>query len=265
LQGNREVYCLGEIVHNQEEIRRLEKLGMKTINNDALPDISNAQILVRAHGEPPSTFLKIENNNNSLFEGTCPIVKQIQKKIKKAWDNSRLNGGQVVIYGKKGHAEVIGFMGQTNNDAILVTEINDLKLVDFKAPIELFSQTTMDNGKYAEIAKEVEKCMQFALGIQEVPLVVHKTICGHVSGRGDKLKLFARKHDVVLFVSGTNSSNGKVLFELCRSVNERSFWVENELQIEKKWFDNARSVGICGATSTPRWLMEKIANCIKNL
>jgi 4-hydroxy-3-methylbut-2-enyl diphosphate reductase len=259
------VFCLGEIVHNPEEIKRLGLKGMKTIQPDDLKNISNAKVLVRAHGEPPSTFQTIEQNHNTLYEGTCPIVKQIQKKIKTAWEESRGNNGQIVIFGKKQHAEVIGLLGQTNNEAILITDAADLNCIDYRRPVTLFSQTTMDGNTYQQIASEIKKRMWECLGITEIPFIQFETICGHVSGRGEKLKTFVKNHEVIIFISGLNSSNGKVLFELCKKNNPNTYWVANEQAIQKKWFQNCKSVGICGATSTPRWLMENIANAIKIL
>jgi 4-hydroxy-3-methylbut-2-enyl diphosphate reductase len=262
LKKGEPVYCIGDIVHNSEEIKRLEAKGMITIKSTDLPKISNNSILVRAHGEPPSTFNLIEQTKNKLFEGTCPIVIKIQKKIKKAWEESKLNHGQVVIFGKKNHAEVIGLNGQTNNEAIIISGHSDLDLIDYNRPVALFAQTTMDSQLYSDIASEIKLRIYKTTGKEESEFKQHKTICGYVSGRGEKLKLFADKHDVIIFVSGQNSSNGKVLYELCKSVNSRTYWIENELMISKDWFTNMKSVGICGATSTPGWLMEKVAETI---
>jgi 4-hydroxy-3-methylbut-2-en-1-yl diphosphate reductase len=259
------VFCLGEIVHNPEEIKRLEALGMKTIQTNDLKNITHANILVRAHGEPPSTFKIIEQNNNTLYEGTCPIVKQIQNRIKKAWEESKSINGQIVVFGKKNHAEVIGLLGQTDNEAILICDEADLNAIDFRRPVTLFSQTTMDNNAYSQIASEIQKRMKEDLGTDNIPFTFYKTICGHVSGRGEKMKLFATNHDVIIFVSGLNSSNGKILYELCLNSNPRTHWVDNEKSIQKEWFNKVKNVGICGATSTPRWLMKQIAEEIKRI
>jgi 4-hydroxy-3-methylbut-2-enyl diphosphate reductase len=264
LSEGKQVYCLGEIVHNKEEVKRLETLGMITISHDDLLKLENAKILIRAHGEPPSTF-NTDKSGNTINNGTCPIVYTIQKKIKSAWEEHHKKGGNILIYGKKGHAEVAGLAGQTNNKAIVVSTLADLDAVDFSKPITLFSQTTMDVMKYRGISDEIRKRMVPFFPNDEIPLIIHNTICGHVSNRGEKLKIFAEKHDTIIFVSGLNSSNGKVLYEICKQVNPDSYFVTDTNALQAEWFVNSESVGVCGATSTPRWLMQDIADKIKNL
>lgn len=263
LAEGKPVYCLGEIVHNHEEVKRLEAKGLKTITHENLPHITGSKVLIRAHGEPPSTFNSL--GNNALDNGTCPIVAGIQKKVKVAWDETKKSGGTVVIFGKKGHAEVIGLAGQTNDEAVVVVSISDLDNIDYSKPIVLFAQTTMGVDRYKEIADEIRTRMAAFFDAKAIPLTIHNSICGHVSNRGEKLKSFVHKHDTIVFVAGLNSSNGKVLFEICKHANPNSFLVPETNSLKKEWFANSKSVGICGATSTPPWLMQDIANHIKKL
>jgi 4-hydroxy-3-methylbut-2-en-1-yl diphosphate reductase len=257
------VYCLGEIVHNPEEVKRLEAKGLKTITHAELPRISSSRVLIRAHGEPPSTFNSI--GNNALDNGTCPIVAGIQKKVREAWEDIKMSGGTIVIFGKKGHAEVIGLVGQTNGEAVLVSTISDLDTIAFSKPIVLFAQTTMGVDKYNEIAEEVRSRMAEFFSAESIPLTVHNSICGHVSNRREKLKSFVHKHDTIIFVAGLNSSNGKVLYEVCKQANSNTHWVSDIASVNATWFVNSKSVGVCGATSTPPWLMQDVVNQIKKL
>lgn len=257
------VYCLGEIVHNHEEVKRLEEKGLKTITQQDLPHISDSKVLIRAHGEPPSTFNSL--GNNALENGTCPIVSGIQKKVKNAWDETKKSGGTVVVFGKKGHAEVIGLVGQTNGEAIVVTSIADLDSINYSKPIVLFAQTTMGIDQYKELAEEIRSRMTPFFIQEEIPLTIHNSICGHVSRRREKLKSFVYKHDTVIFVAGLNSSNGKVLFEVCQQANSNTYWVSNIYSLKEEWFVNSKSVGVCGATSTPPWLMQDVVDQIKKL
>lgn len=264
LSEGKPLYCLGEIVHNEEEIKRLEALGMVTITYPELSALDNSNILVRAHGEPPSTFDTIKKGNN-IDNGTCPIVAGIQKKIKIAWEAMDTIGGLILIYGKKGHAEVAGLTGQINNKAIVISTMEDLNPIDFSRPIALFSQTTMDAAKYMAISEEIRSRMTRYFVSGEIPFTMHNTVCGQVSSRGNKLKTFAQKHDTIIFVSGLNSSNGKVLFELCKQVNPNSYLVANLKAMRTEWFVHSKSIGVCGATSTPRWLLQDVVNQIKKL
>jgi 4-hydroxy-3-methylbut-2-enyl diphosphate reductase len=265
LKNGEPVYCLGEIVHNSEEVKRLESKGMITITHSDLKNITNANILVRAHGEPPSTYENLEQSNNILHEGTCPIVLKLQQKVVKAWNDAKTMNGQVVIFGKKGHAEVIGIQGQTNNEGIIISGIADLETIDFSRPVNLFAQTTMNPVEYDHIASEIYSRMQKVYQLNEVPFVRNNSICGHVSGRGEKLKVFAKKYDTIVFVSGKNSSNGKVLFDICHESNPNSYWVNDVESVQDEWFLNADKVGICGATSTPEWQMEQVAEKIRQI
>jgi len=257
------VYCLGEIVHNEEEVERLKSKGLIVIEKEDLKDIAGANILIRAHGEPNSTYQCIEKGSNQLYDGTCPIVLQLQKKVRNTWTDLKSKNGLVIIYGKKGHAEVVGLAGQTNDEATIITTFEELESIDFSRPIAIFAQTTQSIGGYDTIVAEIRRRMSTFFPNGEIPLQVTDSICRHVSKRGEHLKEFSGKHDVIVFVSGTNSSNGKVLFEVCRRNNPNSFWVPNTKGVKNEWFTNANSVGICGATSTPRWLMEAVAEKIK--
>jgi 4-hydroxy-3-methylbut-2-enyl diphosphate reductase len=263
LNEGQPMYCLGEIVHNEEEVERLKSKGLVVINKDDLKNMSGSNILIRAHGEPGSTYQKIEAGSNQLHDGTCPIVLHLQKKVHDAWTEMKAANGQVIIYGKKGHAEVIGLAGQTNDEALIVSHKEELRTIDFTRPIAIFAQTTQSTEGYSEIISEIKREMTKFFPAENLSLRVTDSICKHVSKRGEHLAEFSKKHDLIIFVSGTNSSNGKVLFEVCKKSNPKSFWVPNAGEVKKEWFLNAKSVGICGATSTPQWLMEKVAEKIK--
>jgi 4-hydroxy-3-methylbut-2-enyl diphosphate reductase len=265
LEKGEPVYCLGEIVHNKEEVKRLESKGLRIVDHSGLSKISDSMVLVRAHGEPPSTFSNIEKNKNQLYDGTCPIVLGLQKKVRKAWEEVSKEGGKVVIFGKKGHAEVNGLAGQTNNEAIVISNLDDIRHIDLTKPVVLFSQTTMSREDYQEISAKIKQGMQEKLGKADIPFQIHNTICGHVANRGEKLKTFSANYNVIVFVSGLNSSNGKVLYNICKDANVNTYWIADSESIRKEWFDGAQKVGICGATSTPRWLMEEVAVKIKEL
>lgn len=265
LDEGKPVYCLGEIVHNEEEVERLKAKGLIIIDKSDLENIKDSKVLVRAHGEPPATYDQINKHSNVLYEGTCPIVLHIQKKVLIAWNDMKAVGGQVIIYGKKGHAEVVGLAGQTNNEAIIISREDDLDQIDFSKPVSIFSQTTQSSEEYQRIIKMIRIRMSGFSLKTENSLQVTDSICRHVSKRGEHLIQFAQKHDVIIFVSGTNSSNGKVLFEVCRKHNTQSFWVPGANELKKEWFINVNTVGICGATSTPQWLMENVAKKIKEL
>jgi 4-hydroxy-3-methylbut-2-en-1-yl diphosphate reductase len=265
LNQGKPVYCLGEIVHNEEEVKRLQAKGLIIIEKDELTKVENSTVLIRAHGEPPATYQKIAGNANTLRDGTCPIVLQLQKKVKTAWESIKTNRGQVVIYGKQGHAEVEGLAGQANNEAIIISNISDIEKIDFSRPVALFAQTTQSVEGLKEIENILRQRMLPFHPEDALPLTITDSICRHVSRRGEHLKLFAKKYDVVVFVSGTHSSNGKVLFEICSKNNPSSYWVPQADDVKAEWFASAQSVGICGATSTPRWLMEEVAKKIETL
>jgi 4-hydroxy-3-methylbut-2-enyl diphosphate reductase len=257
------VFSLGPIVHNDIEVERLATLGLQTINHEEFNELKNCKVLIRAHGEPPETYTTAQNNNIEIIEATCPIVKQLQLRIKQTWNRSKDKKGQVIIFGKAGHAEVVGLLGQTNNEAFLVKNKADIKKIRFSDEVFLFSQTTMSVSEYNEIADSVVEEMK-EQGIRDAEAHFHKnhTICGQVSNRAPRLKAFARKHEVIVFVSGKESSNGKMLFNVCKDENPYTWFVSSPEEIRKEWFINKNSVGICGATSTPKWLIDKIKETI---
>lgn len=263
LNNGEKVYSLGTIVHNDKEVKRLNSLGLISIDHDEFKKLKNCNILIRAHGEPPETYLIAEKNNITIVEATCPIVKKLQLKIRNTWLNTKVTNGQVVIFGKPGHAEVIGLMGQTKNEAILVSGTADLEKIDLTKPVHLFAQTTMNIGEYSDIADLIMEKMK-AIGISDPDKMVHvhNTICGQVSNRESHLKIFAEKHDVLVFVSGKESSNGKVLYSACKSVNPDTWFITSPDEIEKSWFKGKKSAGVCGATSTPKWLLEEVRDTI---
>ena len=265
LENNDSLFCLGDIVHNSAEVDRLKEKGLRTINHDEFKNLKNCKVLLRAHGEPPETYKIALENNIQLIDASCPVVLKLQKNIKLGFDDILEKGGQVVIYGKEGHAEVNGLVGQTNEKAIVIGGINDLDKIDFTKPINLFSQTTKSIEGFYEIEREIRKRMIDTQGKDDVLLITNDTICRQVSHRQPQLREFVKKHDVVVFVSGKKSSNGKMLFQVCKDENPNTYFVSDESELDKSWFANAKSVGICGATSTPRWLMEKIAESVKKL
>jgi 4-hydroxy-3-methylbut-2-enyl diphosphate reductase len=263
LKEGQKVFCLGEIVHNQEEVARLKSMGLEVISNDDLSKLQNARVLIRAHGEPPATFQQLSDAQNTVFDGTCPIVLHLQKKVRKAYADMQKVNGQVVIYGKKGHAEVIGLAGQADNKAIVIASQDELSSIDFTRPVALFSQTTQSPHGYKTIADTIRKEL-IGHGLNaEASFTVTDSICKHVSKRGEHLAEFASQHNVIIFVSGTNSSNGKVLFQICQQNNQRAHWVSSPNDLKAEWFKNASTVGICGATSTPFWLMKNVKEGIE--
>jgi 4-hydroxy-3-methylbut-2-enyl diphosphate reductase len=265
LEKSEPLYCLGDIVHNSAEVDRLKTKGLVTINHDEFKELKDCKVLLRAHGEPPETYKIALENNIQLIDASCPVVLRLQKNIKTGFDDILDKGGQVVVYGKEGHAEVNGLVGQTNGKAIVIGGKEDLNKIDFTKPINLFSQTTKSIEGFYEIEKEIRRRMIEMQGKDNVMLISNDTICRQVSHRQPQLREFVKNHDVVIFVSGKKSSNGKMLYQVCKDENKNTYFVSDESELDKKWFLNASSVGICGATSTPRWLMEKIANTIKNL
>lgn len=262
LLNGEKVYSLGQIVHNDIEVERLAGLGLISIDHEQFKELKNEKVLIRAHGEPPDTYEIAHKNNITIIEATCPIVKKLQSRIRDIWERSKTKNGQVIIFGKPGHAEVIGLMGQTNNEAILINKKEELKSIDLGKDVYLFSQTTMSVKDYRDIAETIIKKME-EQGI-DAELHFHKfnTICGQVSNREPKLKAFARKHGVIVFVSGKESSNGKILFEVCRKENPDTYFVSSPDEIRKEWFTGKSSVGVCGATSTPKWLIENVRDRI---
>lgn len=251
------VWCLGDIVHNRVEVNRLEQHGLQTVTHVQLPDLAGKCVLIRAHGEPPATYEAAKRHGIELADATCPVVAKLQERVRRAWEEMRAVGGQVVILGKPGHAEVVGLTGQTNEEAIVVESLDDLSRIDFGRPICLLSQTTQSLSLFEAIRDEI---LQRAADPSLV--TVHDTICRQVSNRNPHLREFAARFDVVIFVSGSKSSNGKALYEVCREANPRSYKVEDATELRAEWFMDATSVGVCGATSTPKWLMEQVAEAI---
>ena len=258
------LYCLGDIVHNNKEVERLTDLGLKIINNDDLKRLSDCKVLIRAHGEPPSTYNIALENNIQLLDASCPVVLKLQHQIKEGYEDLKKIDGQVIIFGKEGHAEVTGLLGQTKNDAIIVTTVEDLVKVDFSKSIYIYSQTTKSPKAYKEISDVIAERVKLA-GDENVKYIVHDTLCRQVSGREPQLKQFSKDNDVIIFVSGQKSSNGKMLYKSCKEENANSYFVSDVDEIKKDWFSASNSVGICGATSTPRWLMENVQNAIENI
>ncbi len=247
------LYCLGDIVHNSDEVQRLSGKGLKIITHEELEQLKNVKVLLRAHGEPPSTYQMAKRNNIEIIDATCPVVLRLQQRIKKSFDVDEKQRPQIVIYGKKGHAEVNGLVGQTLGQAIVIENTDELDKVDFSRPIALYSQTTKSLTGFQEIIKEIGCRMHPGVKFESFD-----TICRRVSNRVEKLQRFAENHDLVLFVAGKKSSNGKVLYAHCHEVNPNTRLIANANEIDPAWIGAATSIGICGATSTPRWLMEEV-------
>lgn len=258
LSDGQKLYSLGAMVHNPVEVNRLATMGLGVIDHDEFAKLHNAKVIFRAHGEPPSSYANLIARNIKLIDATCPVVLRLQANIKKAYQQMQQCNGQVVIFGKKGHAEVIGLIGQTDGNAILVENEQDINKIDFTRPIEFFSQTTKDVSKFMQLVKILDEKSKSQFHW-------HDTICRQVANRGPHLREFAAEHDVMIFVGGHDSSNAKVLFEICKSVNDKSYFIENEDDIQADWFVDVTSIGISGATSTPSWLIENVADRIAKL
>jgi len=266
LLNGEKVFSLGPIVHNDKEVERLSTLGLASIDHSEFMKLKNCKVLIRAHGEPPETYTTAEKNNITIIEATCPIVKRLQSKIKDTWIKTKKGNGQVVIFGKPGHAEVVGLLGQIKNEGILVSNADDFKKIDVTKPVYLFSQTTMSVKEYRNLTDILRsKMKENGISDTENNLIINNTICGQVSNREPHLKAFARKHDAIIFVSGRESSNGKMLYSVCKSINPDTHFVSAPQEIENAWFEGKKSVGICGATSTPKWLIENIRDIISNI
>ncbi len=263
VDGNH-LYCLGDIVHNNMEVERLYEKGLRTIDREELADLKDCKVLIRAHGEPPETYHIALQNNIELIDASCPVVLKLQNRIKHAYDKAEKFNGQIVIYGKEGHAEVIGLTGQTNNNAIIIMTDDDLEKIDFSRPVILFSQTTKSTKGFYSIKEQIEQRILEEKGTLTLEdFNANDSICRQVSNREPKMKNFSTKYDVVLFVAGKKSSNGRALYNVCLEHNPRSYFIENENDIDFEWFSAADSIGICGATSTPHWLMQKVADYIE--
>ena len=262
------LYCLGDIVHNDMEVQRLHAQGLRIIDREALKDLRDCKVLIRAHGEPPETYQLALKNNIELVDASCPVVLKLQNRVKNAYDHAEEIEGQVVIYGKPGHAEVIGLTGQTQGKAIIVMHDEDLNKIDFTRPVTLFSQTTKSTKGFYRIKAMIEERITQANGdnqLKEVEFRANDSICRQVSNREPQLQRFSQERDVIIFVSSKKSSNGKALYSVCKAENERSYFIANEEELQPEWFEGAERVGVCGATSTPMWLMEQVAAGIREI
>lgn len=257
LSHNERLYCLGDIVHNDVEVRRLASKGLCVIDQQHFKQLSNSRVLIRAHGEPPETYALANERNIQLIDATCPIVLALQKRIKEGYEEMKQVNGQIVIFGKQGHAEVIGLNGQTGNSAVIVSNPDDIDAIDFSRPIRLYSQTTKSKEDYNTLIENIRSR-------SKSDFVAFNTICNRVSNRAKQLCDFAQSVDAVLFVSGPNSSNGHYLFELCRQVQPNTIFVTQPADINLGQVSQFTNIGITGATSTPRWLMEQVANAVEN-
>lgn len=264
LDNSGQLYCLGDIVHNAGEVERLCGKGLQTITHDDLSRLKDVKVLLRAHGEPPQTYTTAAKNNVEIIDATCPVVLQLQRRIKKAYDEgveTEKNGGEkplIVIYGKNGHAEVNGLVGQTNGEAVVIQDLDGISSLDLSRDILLYSQTTKSLEGFRQVVEEIKRRKT------EGKFEYFDTICRQVSNRMEKMREFARNHEAVVFVSGAKSSNGKVLFEKCLEVNPRTYLISEESQLNPEWVSGVDTVGICGATSTPLWLMERVAERIRS-
>lgn len=260
LAAGAKVYSLGDIVHNRVEVQRLEQLGLETISHADFPRLEGDTVLIRAHGEPPATYQQAAAHGIRLIDATCPVVAHLQKVVKEAYDKMAAIGGQVVILGKRGHAEVVGLTGQVKEDALVIEHMEDLESVDYSRPIYLLSQTTQSLTLFHQVQEEILR-----RAVDPLQVTVHDTICRQVSNRNPHLQAFAKRFDTVIFVCGKKSSNGKVLYQSCLEANPHTFTIEDESELSPEWFAGTASVGICGATSTPKWLMQRVAEGIEQM
>ncbi|SEW22900.1 4-hydroxy-3-methylbut-2-enyl diphosphate reductase [Prevotella sp. khp7] len=252
------LYCLGDIVHNGMECERLREMGLITINHDEMRQLHNVKVLLRAHGEPPETYELARKNNIEIIDATCPVVLQLQKRIKQQYDGSETPGdAQIVIFGKKGHAEVLGLVGQTQSTAIVIESFDEVTKLDFSRDIYLYSQTTKSLDEFHRIIDYIQSHIS-----KDATFKSFDTICRNVANRMPNISQFATRHDLILFVCGRKSSNGKVLFNECLRVNPNTHLIEDPQEIQPEWLEDIQTVGICGATSTPRWLMEQCRDAI---
>jgi 4-hydroxy-3-methylbut-2-enyl diphosphate reductase len=258
LSRGTQLYCLGDIVHNGMECERLKRLGLVTINHEEMSNLHNATVLLRAHGEPPATYRLADTNNIEIIDATCPVVLQLQRRIKAQYES--LPESQIVIFGKNGHAEVLGLVGQTQGHAIVIEKYDDVMMLDFTRDIYLYSQTTKSLDEFHRIIEYIQQHIS-----PDATFKSFDTICRQVANRMPNIKAFASRHDLVLFVCGHKSSNGKVLYGECKSVNPNSYQIEGPEEINPSWLKGVNTVGICGATSTPKWLMEQCRDAIETL
>ena len=257
LANGKALYCLGDIVHNSREVERLKEMGLITINHEEFKLLHNAKVLLRAHGEPPETYLIAKENNIEIIDATCPVVLRLQKRIKQEYNRKEEQEKQIVIYGKNGHAEVLGLVGQTGGEAIIIEKLKEAENLDFKKDIRLYSQTTKSLDEFWEIVEYIKKHIS-----PDATFEYYDTICRQVANRMPNIRKFAATHDLIFFVSGKKSSNGKMLFHECRKVNPNSHLIDNPGEIDGNLLKGVESIGICGATSTPKWLMEEVQKAI---
>ncbi len=269
LDRSGKLYCLGDIVHNNMEVERLRLRGLEIIDHERMKTLHDCKVLIRAHGEPPETYQIALKNNIDLLDASCPVVLKLQNRVRTSFEDVEINDGQIVIYGEKGHAEVNGLVGQTNGKAIIVKTEEDLDMIDFSKPVYFFSQTTKSTKGFDKMKELIEQRVVKMAGKEnstsEEVFEANDTICRQVSNREPQLKKFSVLHDAIVFVSGKKSSNGKALFEVCKSVNTNTFFISDVDEILPSWFENITTIGICGATSTPMWLMEKVADYLRKL
>ena len=266
MEDKEPLYCLGDIVHNDMEVKRLTDKGLVVIDREKLQGLSNCKVLIRAHGEPPETYRLAIENNIELIDASCPVVLKLQHRVKNAFDKMERENGQIVIYGKKGHAEVIGLTGQTLEKAIVVMEDADLEKIDYNRPVTLFSQTTKSTKGFYALSEKIEEKIKSTKGeLTEIDFNSNDSICRQVSNREPQLQRFSQENEVILFVSGKKSSNGMALYQVCLSENPRSYFIESEEEIELSWFQQVKKIGICGATSTPMWLMEQVKSYVDGI
>ena len=251
------LYCLGDIVHNTAEVERLRGKGLETIDHDRLRELRGVRVLLRAHGEPPETYALARRNDITIIDATCPVVLRLQQRIRRSYEDALRagDGTQIVIYGRRGHAEVNGLVGQTDSRAIVIESIDAISSLDFTLPVKLYSQTTQSLEGFKAVTDAIRSRMAEGVAFESAD-----TICRQVANRVEHLREFALRHDVVLFVAGEKSSNGRILFDHCREVNARTHLVAGPTNVEAAWLEGAATIGICGATSTPRWLMERVAS-----
>lgn len=259
LEHSDNLYCLGDIVHNDAEVARLESKGLQIIDKEQLSKLKNKRVMFRAHGESPETYLAALKNNITVVDASCPIVLKLQLNIKKKYDQLKPKNGQIIIFGKKGHAEVIALSGQINNEAIIISNEDDLKLINFALPIAIFSQTTKSRTEYNQIVDKIKSRL-----ITD-DFYFQNSICNQVADRDKKLKKFCKDKDLIIFVSGKKSSNGKMLYGICCSINPNTKFISEITDIDNSWLDGVTNIGITGATSTPKWLMENVKNYISSL
>lgn len=259
LERQGKLYCLGDLVHNNAEVARLRSKGLQVVDRKMFEELHDTEVLIRAHGEPPMTYDVARQHNVRLIDATCPIVLSLQQKVRKGFEEMRQISGQVVIYGLPGHAEVIGLNGQADNTAIIVSNIDDLGAIDVTKPVRLYSQTTKNREDYKHLAEELKRLMK------NDDFEVYDTVCNSVANRAKELEQFAHEVDMLLFVAGEHSSNGRYLYDYCRRVQPNTYIIASENELKGEWLNGRGKIGITGATSTPRWLMEQVMECCEKL